>query len=70
MDGVIAIAPGGSVASPIFREKLGASVEEARKLVAEGKGAEKARLYDFESSKGTYPVISPPNAWVAGNQIG
>lgn len=64
VDGVIAIAPGGSVGSALFREKLGESVELARKLVAEGKGGEKARLFDFEGAKGTYPVIAPPAAYL------
>jgi len=64
VDGVIAIAPGGNVASPLFREKLGESVEQARKLVAEGKGGEKARLSDFEPSKGTYLVFATPAAYL------
>ena len=60
VDGIIAIAPGGSVGSPVFREKLGESVEQARKLVAEGKGEDKARFFDFEGAKGTYPIIVKP----------
>jgi len=64
VDGIIAIAPGASSASPVFLEKLGGSVEEARKLVAAGKGAETARLQDFESSKGTYVVVSKPDNYL------
>lgn len=64
VDGVIAIAPGGFVNSQIFLQKLGDSLAEARRLVAEGKGAEKARLMDFEGAKGSYPVVSPPGAYV------
>lgn len=64
VDGVIAIAPGGSVSSPIFRDKLGEYVETARKLVAEGKGEVKAKLADFESSRGTYPIISAPAVYL------
>ncbi len=64
LDGVIAIAPGGNVAVPIFREKLGESVNLARKLVAEGKGEEKAKFLDFENAKGTYPVVAPPSAYL------
>lgn len=41
VDGIIAIAPGGNVASATFREKLAESVGLARKLVADGKGQEK-----------------------------
>lgn len=63
-DGVIAIAPGGSVATPLFREKLGQSLERARRLVAEGKGTERARLEDFEGSRDTYPVVAIPAAYV------
>jgi alpha-beta hydrolase superfamily lysophospholipase len=65
IDGVIAIAPGGSVSSPIYRDKLGESVELARKLVAEGKGDEKTRLLDFEGAKGTYPILTTPKAYLS-----
>jgi alpha-beta hydrolase superfamily lysophospholipase len=64
VDGVVAIAPGGNVASQLFRDKLGESVALAKKLVAEGKGEEKSSLSDFESSKGAYPVVSPPAAYL------
>ncbi len=64
VDGIIAIAPGGNVSSPLFRQNLGESLELARKLLAEGKGEEKTRLLDFESSKGTYPIITTPKAYV------
>lgn len=60
VDGVIAIAPGGSVSTPIYREKLGESLERARRLVAEGKGNEKTRLTDYEGARGTYPVATTP----------
>jgi len=65
VDGVIAIAPGGSVSSAVFRGKLGESVERARKLVAEGKGDEKTRFNDYEGSKGTYPIITTPAAYLS-----
>lgn len=65
VDGIVAIAPGGSVGSPIFREKLGAAVAQARQLVADGKGDEKARLLDFESSRGTYPIVATPANYLA-----
>lgn len=60
VDGIVAIAPGGSVGSPIYREKLGAAVTQARQLVADGKGDDRARFLDFENSKGTYPVVTTP----------
>lgn len=56
MDGVIAIAPGGDVSGNTFRSKLGSSVDSARKMVAEGRGDEKASFEDYEGSKGTTHV--------------
>lgn len=58
VDGIIAMAPGGNVSSPIFQEKLGAAVAEARKMIADGKGNEKARFSDYEGSKGVTPVTT------------
>lgn len=57
VDGIIAIAPGGNVGSATYREKLGESVTQARKLVADGKGSDRARFLDFEGSKGTYVIV-------------
>jgi len=65
VDGVIAIAPGGSVASPVFRKEVGASVEEARKLVEGGRGSEKARFVDYEGSKGTLTVVAPAASYLS-----
>jgi len=64
LDGVIAIAPGGNVANPTFREKLGESVELARKRIAEGKGDEKIKLADYEGAKGIFPVNAAPSAYL------
>ena len=64
VDGVIAIAPGGSVSGAVFKEKLHASLARARELVAVGKGDEVSRLEDFEGSRGAYPVIAVPAAYV------
>ena len=58
--GAVAIAPGGNVATPIYRKEVGPSVEQARRLVAEGKGNEKARFSDYEGSKGTLTVNTTP----------
>ena len=63
VSGVIAIAPGGNVGNESFRERLGAAVELARKLIAEGKGEEKTRLTDFDGA-GTYPIITTPAAYL------
>ena len=65
VDGIIAIAPGGDVSNPVFREKLGEAVNRARKLVSEGKGDEKARLSDYEGAAGTYPVIAAPSVYLS-----
>lgn len=56
VDGVILIAPGGSVASMVFRKQLGASVASARKLVAQGKGGERSAFLDYEGSRGTSTI--------------
>lgn len=64
VDGVVAIAPGGNVANQVFRKELGPALEQARRLVAEGKGHEKARLSDYENAKGTFSVTSTPAAWL------
>lgn len=60
LDGIIAIAPGGNVASPAYREKLGSSVALARQLTAAGQGDERTRFLDFEGSRGTYGVVCTP----------
>ena len=64
VDGIIAIAPGGNVASAIFREKLGESVDLARKLIAEGRDHE-TRFSDYEAAKGTYPILTTPSKYVS-----
>ena len=65
VDGIIAIAPGGDMSNPIFREKLGKSVDLARKLIAERKGDEKTWLSDYENAKGTYRIFTTPSAYVS-----
>lgn len=64
VDGIIAIAPGGDVGSRVFREKLGESVEQARKLVAAGKGGEHARLSDYEGARGVYTIVVTPATYL------
>jgi pimeloyl-ACP methyl ester carboxylesterase len=65
VDGVIAIAPGGSVSTPIYREKLGESVDLARRLIAEGKANEKTRFTDYEGARGTYTVVTTPAVYLS-----
>jgi pimeloyl-ACP methyl ester carboxylesterase len=62
--GIIAIAPGGNVAAPIYQERLGPSVELARKLLAEGRVGEKTRFSDYEGSKGTHTVVVTPATYL------
>ena len=64
IDGLILIAPGASVASAVFSEKVGPSLEKARSLIAEGKGGEKAELSDHEGKRGMFIVSSRPSAYV------
>ncbi|HXF66160.1 MAG TPA: alpha/beta fold hydrolase [Burkholderiales bacterium] len=64
VDGIVAIAPGGSSSSPVIREKLAGSLERARQLVAQGKGSEPAWLEDYEGSRGVYRISAVPAAYV------
>jgi pimeloyl-ACP methyl ester carboxylesterase len=65
VDGVVAIAPGGDVGNAIYRDRLGASVGLARSLVAEGKGNEKTKFYDYEGSRGVTPVTTTPAIYLS-----
>ena len=64
VDGIVAIAPGGSVDGKVYLEQVGESLARARKLVAEGNGAEKQRFDDYEGSRKNFTVVSPPAAYV------
>lgn len=60
VDGLIAIAPGGDVGNNTFHENLGEHVAQARQLIAEGKGDQKTRLFDYEGNKGKYAINTTP----------
>ena len=60
IDGLIAIAPGGNVASQLFRDKLAEPVERAHSMITEGKGNEKTGFYDWENAKGLFEVHTTP----------
>lgn len=64
MNGVAAIAPGGNVGNRVFRENLGGSVAQAQRAVAEGKGGEPQRFYDYEGARGAYPVVVAPQVYL------
>ena len=56
LDGVIPIAPGGSVDAAVYAQNVGGAVALAQRMVAEGKGAERGVFKDYEGSKGTNDV--------------
>lgn len=64
VDGIVPIAPGGSVDTQVFREQTAESMALARNLIAEGRGAEKQRLEDYEGSRKNFTVVSPSSAYV------
>ena len=64
VDGVIAIAPGGSVSTPVFRRELAESVGRARRMMSEGKAHEKTRFLDYEGSRGANPVFTTPAIYI------
>ncbi|BBP01340.1 alpha/beta hydrolase [Sulfuriferula nivalis] len=65
VDGVIAMSPGGNVASAGFREKLGETVAQARQLQATGQGDVTVGLNDYEGSRGLFTVITTPNIYLS-----
>lgn len=65
VDGIVAIAPGGNTGNITFREKLGETVEQARQMLAVGKGNEKQRFQDFESARGTFPVVTTAQSYLS-----
>lgn len=56
LDGLVIIAPGGSVATQFYRQQVGSSVSRARDLVAAGKGAEPGEFDEYEGGKGFWKV--------------
>lgn len=64
LDGIVAVAPGGSTGSNVFREQLKVPLAQARDLIAQGKGDEKVRLLDYEGSKGSIPIFTTPARYV------
>lgn len=58
VDGLIAIAPGGSHGARDFATALGSHVSTAKSMIDEGRGSEKAVFADYEGSKGAYPITT------------
>ena len=65
VDGIVAMAPGGNTGNITYREKLGDAVEQARQQLASGKGQEKQRFLDFESARGTFPVVTTAQSYLS-----
>jgi pimeloyl-ACP methyl ester carboxylesterase len=64
IDGVAAIAPGHVPEGKVLAARFADSVREAKQLVTDGKGNEKTRFTDFETHRGSYPVIAPPASYL------
>lgn len=65
VSGVIAIAPGGNVASSIYREKLAEPLARAQQAVAQGQGDVPMPFADYESSRGTFPIQTTPRVYLS-----
>ena len=63
VDGTIAIAPGGDVSNRVYRIHVDESLSRARRLVEEGKGAERVELIDYEGGA-PYAIHAVPAAYV------
>lgn len=57
-DGVVAIAPGGTVGGDVGAERFGESLKKAKDQVDQGKGAEKGRFMDHEGKRGLFPIAT------------
>ena len=55
-DGLIVIAPGGDPGTQFFREKLGTEIWRAKRVIADGKGSERATFNDYENARELYPI--------------
>lgn len=64
VDGVLAITPGGQVDSSAFLSNLGSHLENARDMIKEGRGNERADFADYEGSKGTNPITTAPSIYL------
>lgn len=56
LTGVVAVAPGGNVASAVYEEQIGAERARARALIEAGRGTEVDAYADYEGSKGKNTV--------------
>ncbi len=65
IDGLVLIAPGGSVATNFYRQKVAPSVSKARSLVADGKGNEPGEFEEYEGDKGFWTVRTTAAAYLS-----
>ena len=65
LNGLILIAPGGSVATPFYRKQVGAAVGRARQLVTEGKGKAPGEFEEFEGGKGHWTVRTTAETYLS-----
>lgn len=65
IDALVAIAPGGDVSSPFLQGKLGPAFGRARRMVAEGRGAERATFDDYENARNLYPLETNAAAYAS-----
>lgn len=65
VDGIVAIAPAGQVDMADFFGSLGEHVAVARRMVAEGRGAETALFGDYEGSRGAMRIRTTAQAWLS-----
>lgn len=56
VDGLIAIAPGGSSASKELWKKIGDSIKKAKKMVKSGKGDKVSSFKNYEGTQGVIPI--------------
>lgn len=64
LDGLITIAPGGSVDAPVYAQNVGGALALAQRMVADGKGGERGTFKDYEGSRGTNDVHTTAAVYV------
>ena len=65
LDGLVIIAPGGNVATAFYQGKVGASITQAREMIAQGKEGEDGEFDEFEGSKGRWTVKTRPMTYLS-----
>jgi pimeloyl-ACP methyl ester carboxylesterase len=64
LDGVIPMAPGGSVDATVYTQNVGGALALAQRMVADGKGAERGVFKDYESSRGVNDIHTTAATYV------